>query len=823
MKSWKKVLIGIAGTIIIIVIFLFLISYFMLRKSLPEYDGEFIAEGLIAGVEVHRDSFAIPMISAQNDEDAAFALGFVHAQERLFQMDLARRAGEGRLSEVFGSKTIPVDKMFRTVGIYKVVEESLPKINPVSLKILKAYSRGVNKFIEHNKGKYQIEFDVLGYDPYPWKPEHSLVIAKLMGWELNVSWWSDILFSNLINKLGPDKAAELLPGFPENAPTIIPKNLPSISSADMDFINVDRMFRDFTGFVGTHIGSNNWVVSGKMSASQKPVIANDPHLSLSVPGKWYFAMIRSDNWNAEGFTIPGLPAVVIGKNRNIAWAMTNVMADDCDFYSERLDSTGSRYYIDNQLRNLTVYTDSFAVKDSLHYKFTIRKSHRGPIISDVHTFNNIYPGEGKVKSVLSMRWTGLEFSDEMFAAISINKADNWEDFKSALRFFTVPGQNFIYADINGNIGYVCAARLPVRSNVSPSLVYDGTTSESDWKGFVPYEEMPKLYNPPQEFIATANNKTSSVFKYHISNVWEPSSRIERIVELLNSRKQHSVSDFKKYQLDFISPYAKEIIPFVLRAFADAKINDKNLRTAVELLENWNYELSASSQVPTIYLHFFHRFIRNIFEDELGRDLLKEYVFLANIPYRIILKYLNENSSSFFDDIRTAEIESRDQIIRKSLVDALSELEKNLGTDISMWQWGKIHKVYLKHFFANQSGLVDQLINIGPYEIGGDGTTVFNTEYSFPELYEERRDFTKPYRSEPFQNILGPSMRYIYDFGNPDFVEIILPAGQSGHFMNDHYKDMTGMWLTGDYVRIPVSEKIFKSKAGHLLKLLPGDH
>ncbi len=822
MNSWKKVLIGIAGTLIIIVIFLFLISYFMLRKSLPEYDGELTAKGLAANVEVYRDSFAIPMISAENEEDAAFALGFVHAQERLFQMDLARRAGQGRLSEVFGPKTILIDKMFRTVGIYKVVEESLSKINPASQKILEAYSRGVNRFIEDNKGKYQVEFDLLGYDPYPWKPEHSLVIAKLMGWELNISWWSDILFSNLIHKLGPEKASELLPGFPENAPTIIPNNIPPVSSSAMNFIKADRMFRDFTGFVGTHIGSNNWVVSGAKSASQKPVIANDPHLALSLPGRWYFAVIRSDNWNAEGFTIPGLPAIVIGKNRNIAWAMTNVMADDCDFYAEKLDSTGSRYYVDNQLRDLAVYTDSFAVKDSLHYKFTIRKTHRGPIVSDVHIFNSLYPKEGRVNSVLSMRWTGLEFSDELFASISLSKAENWDDFKSALRYFTVPGQNFIYADVNGNIGYVCAARLPIRNNTSPSLIYDGSTSESDWKGFVPYEEMPKLFNPPQEFIATANNKTSSGFKYHISNIWEPSSRIERIVELLNSRQHHSVEDFKKYQLDFISPYAREIIPYVLRAFENAKINDKNLKTTIELLENWNYELSASSQVPTIYLNFFHRLIKNIFEDELGSDLLKEYVFLANIPYRIILKYLNENSSSFFDDIRTPQIESRDQIIRKCLVDALNELEKKLGEDISLWQWGKIHKVYLKHLFANQSGLIDQLINIGPYEIGGDGTTVFNTEYSFAELYEEKRDLSKPYRSEPFQNILGPSMRYIYDFGDPEFIEIILPAGQSGYFMNDHYKDMTGMWLKGDYIRIPVSEKVFKSKARHLLKLMPGN-
>jgi len=820
MKTWKKVLLGITGTLFLLVIILFFLSYLMLKKSLPLYEGEIRTKGLNSEVTVYRDSFAIPMISAQNDEDAAFALGYVHAQERLFQMDVARRAGEGRLSEVFGTKTIPFDKMFRTIGIYKIVESSWSKLNPVSQKILSAYTKGVNSFIENNKGKYPIEFDVLGYDPYPWKPEHSLVIAKLMGWELNISWWSDITFSNLIQKVGVEKAKELLPDFPQNAPTIIPKEYSNLASIKTDLIEIDRKFREFTGFIGTHIGSNNWVINGSISESQKPIIANDPHLAFSVPGKWFFAMIRSNNWNAEGFTVPGLPAIVIGKNQNIAWAMTNVMADDSDFYIETIDSTGNKYLVNNQLRDIIVYQDSFAVKDSANFKFTVRRTHRGPIISDTHPYNYLYPNTGKIKADISMKWTGLEFSDEMFAAISLNKAKNWEDFKGALKYFTIPGQNFVYADDEGNIGYVCAARLPLRSSTSPTLVYDGSTDANDWKGFVPYEEMPKLFNPAQNFIATANNKTANNFKYHISNVWEPSSRIERIVELLTSKKIHSKEDFRNYQIDFISPYARELVPYILDAFKDAKVTDKNLKIAIELLENWDFEMSASSQVPTVYLHFFHRLIKNIFQDELGTDLLKEYVFLANIPYRIISKYLKENTSSFFDNVQTPLVESRDEIIRQSMVDALIELEEKIGKDVAMWQWGNIHKVKFKHMFSGASGLLDRLIDVGPFDIGGDGTTVFNTEYSFTEIYEEKRDLTKPHRSEPFQNILGPSMRYIYDFGNPDYIEIILPTGQAGHFLSRHYIDMTDKWLKGEYLKIPVSQEIFIRDSKNTFKIIP---
>ncbi len=819
MGKWKKILIGVAASFIVIIVFVSLISYSMLKKSLPEYDGTTTLSGLNNSVTVLRNSFAVPMIIAQNKEDAMFTLGYIHAQERLFQMDVARRAGEGRLSEVFGSKTIAFDKMFRTIGIYKSIKENYSKLNPLSQQILEAYSKGVNAYIQQAKGKYPVEFDVLGYDPYPWRPEHSLVIAKMMAWELNISWWTDIAFASIVQKLGEENAKELLPDFPQNAPTIIPKGLNNVVSLPAGFINTDREFRKFTGFIGTHIGSNNWVVNGKMSSSGKPIIANDPHLAFSAPGKWFFAIIRCDEFNVEGFTLPGLPAIVIGKNQNISWVMTNVMADDADFYFERIDSTGNNYFFNNNWNKISTEIDSFAVKGFSNHIFTKRKTHRGPVVSDIHQYNILFPDEKSNTATISMRWTGLDFSDELFAALSMNKAKNWNDFKEALRYFTVPGQNFVYADVDGNIGYVCAAKLPLRNNSSPTLIYDGTTDQYDWKGFVSYDEMPKLFNPPQNFIASANNKTVENFPHHISNIWEPSSRIERITELLNSKKKHSIEDFKKYQHDFVSPYAKTITGYILSAFSSAKINDPNLKTAIELFSNWDYKLDSKSQVPTIYTSFIHHLLKNTLEDELGEDLLSEYVFIANVPYRIIPKFF-ENNSRYFDNIKTTDIETRDDIIRSSLVDALNSLEKNIDTEIKNWQWGNIHKVTFKHMFNGASGLVDNLLNIGPFEIGGDGTTVFNTEYSFDRLFTSEKNKVNSSRSKPFENVLGPSMRYIFDFSEPDYLEFILPTGQSGNFISDHYNDMTQMWLKGKYIRLPLIEEKFESKAKHKMTFIP---
>ncbi len=818
MKKWKKHLVGWTIFLILTLAVISLVSFFMIKRTLARYDGTVENNRLESDVIVYTDSMAVPMIIAKSQEDAAYTLGYLHAQERLFQMDIGRRAGEGRLSEIFGEKTAAFDLMFRTIGIARNAYKSFKRIDSTTKKILISYSNGVNEYIEEYRGKYPVEFGLLGYEPYKWKPEHSLIIAKMMAWELNLSWWSDVASAHIIQKLGKEKSTKLLPDYPENAPFIIDDRLNRYSEVPLALIETDREFRNFIGFNGTHIGSNSWVISARRSATGKPIIANDPHLAFSAPGKWYFAVIRSDGWNAEGFTLPGLPSVVIGKNRNIAWAMTNVMADDADFYIEQIDTINNRYLVDGQWKNLDVRTDSIYIKNTGYHKFVIRRTHRGPIISGIHPYRLINKKSKNLQ--ISMRWTGNDFTNEMLASVLINRANNQEEFVAALKYFNVPGQNFIYADKDGNIGYVCAALLPLRKNTSPTLIYDGTVTDSDWSGFVSYNLMPKIINPENGFIASANNKTIRSFPYHISNIWEPSSRIERITHLLDSKKLHTVDDFRNYQMDFVSPYAKFVTGNLLKAFENVKIKDENLALALELLQNWDYNFKAGSQTPSIYSAFLYFLIKNTFEDELGPDLIKEYVILANVPYRKIYELLQEENDSLYDNVMTSRKESKNDILRKSLVDALSYLEINYGKNPVDWQWGKIHTVTFKHFFHGVSSLTDKLIDIGPYSIGGDGTTVFNTEYSFVTLFDNgQTELIK--KNKPFENILGPSMRYIYDFANPDYIKFILPTGQSGNFISPHYKDMTGMWLRGKYHIVPLNEKEFEMKSVNKLVLKAG--
>jgi penicillin amidase len=816
MKPWLKITIGVVTSLLLVFITGGYVMFRMLSNSLPVYEGTLNAPGLKDNVEIYRDSMAVPYIFANNDEDVAYTLGYLHAQERMFTMDIIRRAGEGRLSEIFGEETILFDKMFRTIGISRTADKIKTKMNSEALKILEAYSNGVNFYIQQAKNKYTFEFDLLGYQPYEWKPEHSLIVIRMMAWELNLSWWTDISFTELVQKLGLEKVEEILPGYPENAPTIIPAYIKKFASINRSLLETDKAFRNYFGMNGTHIGSNNWVVNSSKSSSGKPIIANDPHLSFSAPGKWYAAVIKSPGWDAAGVTLPGVPGIVIGKNNNISWVLTNIMNDDTDFYYENFDSSKTKYLLDGIWKELTIREDTILVAGGNPVPIIIKETHRGPVISDIHSFNFVYNNEQTGYPPISMRWLGNEFSDECYAFIGINKAKNWEEFKSAVQLFNVPGQNFVYGDKEGNIGYIFGGAIPIRNSNATTFIFDGTTTQSDWKGFVSRSEIPVLFNPEQNYIASANNKTIADFKYHITNLWEPSSRIDRIMELLTAKEVYTIDDFMQFQMDVTSPYAKTIVKYIIAAFDGITITNDHLKLSLELLSEWDYKLDKFSQSPSIYLTTFKYLLENTYSDEMGRDLFNQYLFLSNISYRNILQLLDHPGSSWWDDVSTRKTEKRDEIIRKSVSDALTFLEYNVSADVKHWQWGTLHKVKFKHPFSGNFSLFDKYINIGPFEVGGDGTTIFNTEYSFSESIEQYPVF----RHDLFENDLGPSMRYIYDFNNPEEFYLVLTTGQSGNAMSDHYSDTAILWLTGKYMKISTNENLIKTSTNKLLILSP---
>ncbi|MCX6136498.1 MAG: penicillin acylase family protein, partial [Ignavibacteriales bacterium] len=673
MSKTVKIVFGIGLSLIVIAVVSVILLRNLLTKSFPVVEGNVIAHGLEKPVHVMRDGYGVPHILARSEHDLFFTQGYVHAQDRLWQMDLERRAALGRLSEVLGTRTLPYDKLFRTVGLGRIADSLESALHPESRRILQAYADGVNCFIASHRGKYPIEFDMLNYEPEPWTIRHSLALMRLAAWELNMAWYVDLTLGELVRRLGEEKANQVFPTYPENAPIMVPKELAGkkMPLAALDFWNVDKEFRATFGFSGMHVGSNAWVVGPKRSVSGKAMLANDPHLAYTAPARWYELHMKGGSYDVAGVSLPGAPLIVIGHTKDIAWGMTNVMADDADFFVEKQDTLRPELYqYRDQWRTFETYTDTIVVKDSLPVVLMARSSVHGPIVNDVHPRGGAAGG-----APLALRWTGQNISDEFFALSIINRAKDWSGFLGGVKHFTVPGQNFLYADAEGNIGYHAGVRLPVRGTQNPSLPLPGWTGEYDWRGFVPFEELPWLYNPPEGFIASANNKlVDNSFPYHISNLWEPPSRIQRIRDMLMERPQCTVGDFKTMQLDTYSAFARDVVPHILIAYDSTTAVAPVVENALRHFRNWHFQELRDDVTSTLFQFFMTHLLQNTFEDEMGPELFHDYIFMANMPYRVIMAMLQRDNAEWFDDVRTPDVETKNEIVRKSLMEALNELQ-----------------------------------------------------------------------------------------------------------------------------------------------------
>jgi penicillin amidase len=395
-------------------------------------------------------------------------------------------------------------------------------------------------------------------------------------------------------------------------------------------------------------------------------------------------------------------------------------------------------------------------------------------------------------------------SDEVLAFYKINHARNWNDFKSGLKFFAVPAQNFIYADIYGNIGYYCAGKIPIRKNLNPIILNPGEVDDFDWIGFVPFDEQPNILNPPEKYIATANNKiVGRDYPYYISYLWEPESRAMRINEILTSKEKFSVDDFKKLQLDYFSHYAKEMTQYIINAFDGVEVKDVFVSRGISYLKEWNFNFGKDDIATSIFNSFLIHMMRNTFEDELGEELYKRFCFIPGVPVRILKQLIVKNDSLWFDDVKTSAVESRDEIIRKSFVEGINHLRELLGDDMSEWRWGKIHRLKLIHPLGLKSPF-DKVFNLGPFEVGGAGTTVNNAGFSM---------------LKPFDCVLGPSMRQVVDFSE-NFLYSVIPAGPSGQIMSKFYDSQTKIYLNGEYLKIYFEEEKLNNGKTKILYLLP---
>jgi penicillin amidase len=777
---------------LIIVIFLGVYGY--LQSTLPDYDGEMTIPRLKDKVEIIRDSYGMPHIYAQTDEDASFALGYCMAQDRLFQIELIRRVVRGRLAEILGEELISTDKLFRTISAGKSIEDIVSKFPPENISALKAYAAGINYFIENRKGPLPIEFTLLGIEPEPWHYSDGVATLYYMAWTLSSAFSIEMLYAAVIDKLGEKMAKDIFPDYAQGYPTIVPQSISSL-----DFLQTLNLAREVLGTEGGG-ASNSWVISDKMSETGMPILANDPHLGHGVPGIWYEAHLVTPSLNVSGAIPPGSPYIIIGANEHVAWGFTNVMADDADFYIEKINPANpDQYEFMGDWEDMTIREQIIKVKGAENVKFKVRLTRHGPIIDDI---NNYAEPQG---TVLSMRWTAYEKLEAIKAIYLLNIAKDIGDIEKAVEFFKCPGQNWVYADDKGNIGFWAAVGIPIRDGFSGAYPVPGWDGKHEWKGYVPTEEQPHMRNPSRGWIVTANNKhVGDDYPYPISHYYTMPDRFVRIQELITAKEKFTVRDFEKMHADFYVVLAREWVPIIIKALAEEKLSEKE-RKAFLSLKEWDFVASAEDAASAVFHATINEMVKNTFKERLGEELYRQYINNYDVAFNALRNLITRRQSLWFDDPDTAEVEGLDEIIAKSFEEAVVYLESQMGGKVDDWKWGKIHTLTFYHPFGKLSAFLGYLLNIGPFPMGGSFATVN----------------PQPYRlSKPWDGYHGASLRYIVDFSNMKNSRRVIPAGISGNFMSRHYDDQAELWRNGKYRPFVLDRKSVEADTRHTLVMLP---
>ncbi|MGQ9559352.1 MAG: penicillin acylase family protein [Candidatus Oleimicrobiaceae bacterium] len=802
MAKLKRLLLGLFIIVVVGVIAALLFGYLSLRRSLPQTSGTLQLPGLHAPVEVVRDDRGVPHIFASNEHDLLMAQGFVTAQDRLWQMELMRRAARGELAELFGAQLIEHDRLMRTIGIGRTAQALYPRLPAESRAALGAYAQGVNAYLATGRQHLPLECLVLRHTPSAWRPEDCLCIMRFVSWTLCMSWAVDLTYGALAGKVDAERLAEIMPVATYGGPRIVASTGAGDWRLCLEGLSRLRRVRAEVGMPEGTLGSNNWALSGSKTTTGKPIVCNDPHLMFSVPPFWYEIHLSGDDIDACGVAIPGLPGISIGRNRRIAWGITNGMIDDADFFVERLDSSDAhRYLRDGQWLTMTTVAETIAVKDAPAVVQEVHLTVHGPIINEVHALAT------QVGKAVAMRWVGHEDSDEIAALRTVLRAGSWTEVVAGLRTYGTPAQNFVYADEEGNIGYLLGGRIPRRGSDHGVLLLPGWDSKCDWRGMLPFERNPRLYNPSTGFVATANNEIWDQSKSgYLSAYWEPPDRITRITEVIQGKAQLSRADCERLQMDRLSLRAKAVVPLLIGAYERALLPDTGLvHQAYLLLRAWDCSEDPHSLACTVFHAFYRNLLHNIFADEMGEELFGHFTALPGVAFRATDQVLAHANSLWFDDVSTPEkCETLDEILVRSLFDAVAELRRDYGPNIGRWQWGDVHALTLRHAFSRVP-VLGRYFDLGPYRVGGSSTTVCNVGY--------------PLR-EPYHPHWGVSMRMVVDFAEDRVVRFVLPAGQSGHRMSRYYADQTRDWLEGRYHVTTMDRQMLLNEPHELLVLQP---
>jgi penicillin amidase len=770
-------------------------AYYLLRRPVPRGRGRVRLRGLEAAVEVLRDRWGVPHIYASNLRDLFFAVGYAQAQDRLWQMEFNRRVSSGTLAEVLGEGALEFDRLTRRIGFRRVSEADWRQPEATERAVLEAFSAGVNAYLD--SGRLPIEFGILRYRPQPWHPVDTITFARLMSWALTGNWDTEILRSWTVERFGAEVMAELEPRYPVGKPLIVPPGTAAKGAGP----TLEEDYDVAAELVGALAGpgmSNSWAVNGKKSATGKPLLANDPHLPLQMPSLFWEYHVDSPELKAAGACLPATANVLIGHNDRVAWGLTAAIVDGDDLYVEKVNPDNASQY-----SNEGQWVDGEVVREEIRVR-----GRKKPVVEEVLVTRHgpvISPAIKGETRTLSLRSVVLEPAHQVQGTTMLMGARDWEEFRDALRLWPAPSQNFVYADVEGNIGYQLAGLVPVRAKGHGVLPVPGWSSEYEWTGWVPFDELPSLLNPSTNWVATANNKiVDDDYPHFLSAHWADSPRQERIVEMLEEKNKLSIEDFRRMQSDQLSLPARELVPRMLELETEGEWSKR----ALTFVRAWDRMVTADSVGACVFEVFFTHLVRKTLEEKLG-SWSDFYLGRGMHPLRPNGSFFMVSASWLLAKMRQKKKwfagKTWKEAMREALASAVGELRQLLGDDVSQWQWGRLHRQAFRHPMG-QARALSRLFNRGPVAVGGDCNTVWQASY-VPYYGYELKASTACYRQ-------------IIDMGNFDNSLAVIPSGQSGHPGSRHYGDLIRLWQRVEHHPMPWERASVEQQARGRLVLAP---
>ncbi len=849
MRTLGRIL-GVVG-IVVLLLAVIAVSYgaWTVRRSFPQTTGEIRLAGLSAPVEVLRDERGIPQLYADSAADLFYAQGYVHAQDRFYEMDFRRHITAGRLAEMFGASQVDTDKFLRISGWRHVAEQELPLLDERTRAMLQSYADGVNAYLaDHSGSSASLEYAVLAlqnpaYEIEPWTPVDSLAWLKAMAWDLRGNMEDEIARAVISSRVGLARTAQLFPPYPydrhrpivdvgnvvdgvfdQDAPVraaaaaaLLPRvptgSLGALRAAGKAIASTDSVL----GPAGTGIGSNSWAVGAEHTVTGKPLLANDPHLAAMMPSIWYQMGLHCRTVSADcpydvaGYTFSGLPGVVIGHNGQIAWGFTNLGPDVTDLYLEKLD--GDSYLVGDTRKPLQTRTEVIKVAGGEDVTITVRSTEHGPLVSDADSTlaevgrdapaGRAAPPRGTGYAV-ALRWTALQPGRTMDAVALLNTAQTWEQFRAAAALFEVPAQNLLYASRDGHIGYQAPGKIPIRSGYDGKYPAHGWDPAQDWTGYIPFQALPNVLDPQEGWIVTANQAAIHPgYAYFLTDDWSYGARSQRIVDLLQQavdRGPVTADMMRAIQFDAWNENAAFLVPRIAGAPVDGLAAE-----GLKLLDGWDFTQPADSAAAAYFNVFWKNLLERTFDTQLPADHRADG---GDRWFTVVRNLWDSPQDAWWDDARTADkVETRDDAVAAALEAAADELAGLQGADPARWRWGSLHTLLVQNQSLGTSGvsLVERIFNRGPIETSGGDSIVNATGWTAYEGYEV--DWV-------------PSMRMVVDLADLDRSSWVNLTGNSGHAYHRNYVDQLDAWASGQTFPFPFSRAAVDAATTDRLTLRP---